>query len=212
MSEVSKKQRKVLIENVIKGLKERNMEGYYADNKSEALEICKKLLSGVKSVGAGGSMTMEEIGLTSELKSGNYGFIDRSIAKTSEEGHDLTLKMYDADAFVGSVNAITADGVLINIDGNSNRVSAYAFGPKKLILIVGVQKIASDLDSAMKRARNVASTMNCERLNRNTPCRKTGLCMNCKSPDTICCNFLITRYSRHSGRINVILVNEELGY
>lgn len=212
MSEVSKRQRKTLIEKVIVSLKERNMEGFYAEDKKEALEIAKKLLSGVKSVGAGGSMTMGEIGLYEELKNGNYGFIDRADYKTPEDVRMCTLKMFDADAFVGSANAITADGVIVNIDGASNRVACYAYGPKSVILIVGVQKIASDLDSAIKRARNVAATMNCERLDRNTPCRKTGLCMNCKSPDTICCNVMITRYTREKGRIKVILVNEELGY
>lgn len=212
MSEVSKKQRKVLIENTIKSLANRNMEGFYADNKEEALFIAKKLLNGCKSVGAGGSMTIKEVGLYDELKKGNYGFIDRDDYKTSEEIRKATLKMYDADAFVGSVNGITSDGIIVNIDGNSNRVSAYAFGPKKLILIVGVQKITSDLDSAMKRARNVAATMNCERLNRPTLCRKTGTCVNCLTKDTICCNFLITRYSRHDDRIKIIFVNEEVGY
>lgn len=212
MSEVSKKQKKVLIEKVIKGLKERNMEGFYAEDKKEALEIAKKLLTGVKSVGMGGSMSVDEIGLLDELRKGNYGFMDRNTCKSREELEDLTLKMMTADCFVGSANAITSDGILVNIDGNSNRVAAYAYGPKKIILIVGVQKIASDIDSAIKRARNVAATMNCERLDRKTPCRKEGLCMNCKSTDTICCNFLITRYERHDDRIKVILVNEELGY
>lgn len=212
MSEVSKKQKKVLIEKVIKGLKERNMEGFYAEDKKEALEIAKKLLTGAKSVGMGGSMSVDEIGLLDELRKGNYGFMDRNTCKSREELEDLTLKMMTADCFVGSANAITSDGILVNIDGNSNRVAAYAYGPKKIILIVGVQKIASDIDSAIKRARNVAATMNCERLDRKTPCRKEGLCMNCKSTDTICCNFLITRYERHDDRIKVILVNEELGY
>ena len=112
MSEVSKKQRKVLIENTIKSLANRNMEGFYADNKEEALSIAKKLLNGCKSVGAGGSMTIKEVGLYDELKKGNYGFIDRDDYKTPEEIRKATLKMYDADAFVGSVNGITADGVL----------------------------------------------------------------------------------------------------
>lgn len=212
MSEVSKRQRKVLIESVIKSLFNRNIEGFYAEDKNEALEIAKRLLKDVKSVGAGGSMTIKEIGLYDELKNGNYGFIDRDDYKTPEEIRSATLKMYDADAFVGSVNAISSDGIIVNIDGNSNRISAYAFGPKKLVLIVGVQKIASDLDSAMKRARNVAATMNCERLDRPTPCRKIGTCVNCLTKDTICCNFLITRYSRHDGRIKIIFVNEEVGY
>ena len=114
--------------------------------------------------------------------------------------------------YIGITNAITEDGILINIDGNSNRVSAYAYGPKKLILIVGMNKAAADVDSAMKRARNEAARLNAKRFGLSLPCTLTGSCMNCKSPDTICCQFLVTRYSRHTDRIHVILVDEALGY
>lgn len=119
---------------------------------------------------------------------------------------------YSADVYLGSANAITEDGILVNIDGNSNRVSAYAYGPEKLILIVGMNKVAADVDAAIKRARNEAATINAQRFGLDTPCSKTGSCINCKSPDTICCQFLITRYSRHKDRIHVILVNDSLGF
>ena len=109
-------------------------------------------------------------------------------------------------------NAMTEDGILVNIDGNSNRVSAIAQGPKKVVFIVGMNKVCSDLDGAMKRARNVAAPINAQRFGLSTPCAKTGACMDCKSPDTICCQFLITRFSRHTGRIHVILVNDNLGF
>ena len=102
--------------------------------------------------------------------------------------------------------------ILVNIDGNSNRVSALAQGPRKVIVIAGMNKICDDVDGAMKRARNVAAPINAQRFGLNTPCAKTGACMNCKSPDTICCQFLITRFSRHPGRIHVILVNDNLGF
>ena len=107
---------------------------------------------------------------------------------------------------------MTDDGMLVNIDGNSNRVSCIAQGPKKVVFIVGIQKICPDLDSAMKRARNVAAPTNTQRFDIKTPCKVTGKCSDCKSPDTICCQILITRYSRHTDRIHVILVNEELGF
>ena len=122
------------------------------------------------------------------------------------------LAAYDADVFLSSVNAMTEDGVLINIDGNANRVSAIAPGPKKVLFIVGMNKVCPDVDSAMKRARGVAAPANAQRFGLSTPCSKTGSCMNCKSPDTICCQFLITRFSRHAGRIHVILVNDSLGF
>jgi hypothetical protein len=122
------------------------------------------------------------------------------------------LQAYASDVFLASSNAITEDGILVNIDGNSNRVSAIAYGPKKVIMIVGMNKVTPDVDSAMKRARNVAAPINAQRFGLQTPCSKTGTCMDCKSPDTICCQFLITRYSRHADRIHVILVNEDLGF
>ena len=129
-----------------------------------------------------------------------------------EDKRTAVLAAYDADFYLASVNAMTQDGVLVNIDGSSNRVSAIAHGPKKVIFIVGMQKICDDVDGAMKRARNVAAPVNAKRIGLDTPCCKTGKCMDCKSPDTICCQFLITRYSREPGRIHVILVNEDLGF
>ena len=143
------------------------------------------------------------------MKEGNYNFIDRDKA---EDKRAAMLAAYDADVFLSSVNAMTEDGVLINIDGNSNRVSAIAQGPKKVLFIVGMNKVCDDVDGAMKRARNVAAPVNAQRFDINTPCKVTGSCMNCKSPDTICCQFLITRFSRHAGRIHVILVNDNLGF
>jgi hypothetical protein len=119
---------------------------------------------------------------------------------------------YDADFFLASCNAMTDDGILVNIDGNSNRVSAIAQGPKNVIFIVGMNKVCNDIDSAMKRARNVAAPINAQRFGLDTPCSKKGTCFNCKSPDTICCQILITRFSRHQGRIKVILVNDNLGF
>ena len=107
---------------------------------------------------------------------------------------------------------MTEDGILVNIDGNANRVSCIANGPKKVVVIAGMNKVCKDLDHAMKRARNVAAPINAQRFGLNTPCAKTGACMDCKSPDTICCQFLITRYSKHKDRIHVILVNDSLGF
>ena len=134
------------------------------------------------------------------------------IGKGKIEEVAALLAAYDADVFLSSANAITSDGVMVNIDGNSNRVSCIAQGPKKVVFIVGMNKVCSDLDAAMKRARNVAAPANAQRFEVKTPCKTTGKCFDCKSPDTICCQFLITRYSRHKDRIHVILVNDTLGF
>lgn len=209
MDENRIKRNDLLAEQIIKGLESRNMTGYYAKSKEEALKMALDLIPEGSRVAKGGSMSVVEIGLEDAVKNGNYEYCDRVAMKDKREAE---LFAYSADVYLGSVNAITEDGVLVNIDGNSNRVSAYAYGPEKLVLIVGLNKVASDADAAMKRARNEAATINAQRFGLSTPCSKTGRCMDCKSPDTICCQFLITRYSRHKDRIHVILVNENLGF
>lgn len=203
------KRNDLLAQKVIKGLKSRNMTGYYVQTKEEALKLALSLIPEGSTVTMGGGMSVIEIGLVDALKNGNYNYIDREAA---EDRRAAMLQAYDADFFLASSNAITDDGVLVNIDGNANRVSAIAYGPKKVLMIVGMNKVCSDVDSAMKRARNVAAPINNQRFNGNNPCTKTGACANCKSPDTICCQFLVTRYSRHQDRIHVILVNEPLGF
>ena len=194
---------------VIKGINSRNMTGYYAADKAEALKIALSLIPENSSVTMGGCMSAREIGLVDALVSGPYNFIDRD--KYSDKRAAM-LAAYDADVYLTSANAMTRDGILVNIDGNSNRVSAIAQGPRKVIVIAGINKVCDDLDSAMKRARNVAAPMNAQRFGLSTPCSVNGTCFDCKSPDTICCQFLITRYSRHKDRIHVILVNDSLGF
>ena len=203
------KRNELLAQKVIKGLESRNMKGYYAASKEEALKIALSLIPEGSSVSMGGAMSAHEIGLVDAVKAGNYSFIDRDKA---EDKRAAMLAAYDADFFLASVNAMTDDGILVNIDGNSNRVSAICQGPKQVLFIVGMNKVCADLDGAMKRARNVAAPTNAQRFGLSTPCAKTGKCMDCKSPDTICCQFLITRFSRHPGRIHVILVNDTLGF
>ena len=209
MNEMLVKRNELLAQKVIKGLQSRNMSGYYAANREEALKIALDLIPEGSSATMGGSVSAVEIGLVKALKEGNYNFIDRN---EIADKRTAMLAAYDADFFLSSCNAITDDGVMINIDGNANRVSAIAQGPKKVIFIVGMNKVCSDVDSAMKRARNVAAVANVQRFGLSTPCSKLGVCMDCKSPDTICCQFLITRFSRHEGRIHVILVNDNLGF
>ena len=203
------KRNELLAQKVIKGLGSRNMTGYYAADKEEALKIALFLIPEGSTATMGGGMSVIEIGLVDALKDGNYNYIDREEA---EDRRAAMLAAYDADVYLASCNAITEDGELVNIDGNANRVSCIAYGPKKVIFIVGMNKVTSDIDSAIKRARNVAAPINKQRFGGNTPCVKTGSCFNCKNPDTICCQFLITRYSKHQDRIHVILVNDFLGF
>ncbi len=209
MNEAINKRNELLAAHVIEALRQRNMTGYYAKSREEALKIALDLIPEKSSVTMGGATSAYEIGLVEAVKNGDYDFIDRDAIPDKRAA---MLAAYDADVFLSSVNAMTDDGILVNIDGNANRVSAIAQGPKKVLFIVGMNKICPDLDSAMKRARNVAAPINAARFGLSTPCSKTGKCFDCKSPDTICCQFLITRFSRHKDRIHIILVNDNLGF
>lgn len=208
MNENMRKRNEILAQTVIKGLESRNMSGYYAADKEEAVKKALEVIGKGSTVAMGGCQSAHEIGLIQALEEGDYNYIYRSNMTPRES----LMAAYDADVFLSSANAMTNDGIMVNIDGNSNRVSCIAQGPKKVVFIVGMNKICSDLDEAMKRARNVAAPANAQRFDVKTPCKVTGKCADCKSPDTICCQFLITRYSRHEGRIHVILVNDTLGY
>ena len=207
MNENMRKRNEILAQTVIKGLESRNMSGYYAADKEEAVKKALEVIGKGSTVAMGGCQSAHEIGLIQALEEGDYNYIDRSNMTPRES----LMAAYDADVFLSSANAMTNDGIMVNIDGNSNRVSCIAQGPKKVVFIVGMNKICSDLDEAIKRARNVAAPANAQRFDVKTPCKVTGKCADCKSPDTICCQFLITRYSRHEGRIHVILVNDTLG-
>ena len=209
MNENIAKRNVLLAQKVIKGLASRNMTGHWAASREEALAVALSLVPEGASVTMGGCMSAVEIGLVDALKAGNYRFIDRD---ATVDKRAAMLAAYDADVFLASANAITEDGVIVNIDGNSNRVSAIAQGPRKVVFIVGMNKVRPNLDSALDRARNVAAPINAQRFGLSTPCAKTGACADCKSPDTICCQILITRFSRHAGRIHVVLVNDALGF
>ena len=209
MNENIIKRNALLAQTVIKGLESRNMTGHYAESKEEALKLALELIPEGSTVAMGGAASAAEIGLVDAVKSGNYNYIDRD---AMEDKRAAVLAGFDADVYLASANAITNDGIMVNIDGNANRVASIAFGPKKVVFIVGMNKVCNDLDGAMKRARNVAAPANAQRFGLATPCCKTGACLDCKSPDTICCQFLITRFSRHKDRIHVILVNDNLGY
>lgn len=202
----------MLAERVIKGLASRNMEGFYVHTKEEAKELALSLIPEGSSVGWGGSMSAKDIGLIDAVIEGNYKEINRDTAQTPEEKNKRSREMFFADYFVTGCNAMTEDGIMVNIDGNGNRVAAIVFGPSHVIVICGMNKVVRDEAAALSRARNEAAPVNAQRFGLETPCSKTGVCADCKSADTVCCQFLTTRYSKHKGRIKVILVNEDLGF
>ena len=203
----------ILAERMIEKLKLRGMEGYYAATREDALSLVKErfLTKGV-SVAWGGSMTLQETGIMDYLKQSECVLYDRMAPQTPEEQREMKANMINADYFLMSTNAITLDGELVNIDGFANRVSFLCYGPDNVLVIAGMNKVASDVEDAVKRVRNIASPPNALRLNKNTPGAKTGRCGDCFAEDCICSQIVVTRRSGVKGRIKVILVGEELGY
>lgn len=204
---------KAKIEKVIENLKSRKFDAYYVDTKEEAVKLALSLIPEGKSVSWGGSETITSIGLIDAVKNGKFEAIDRMAAKTPEEKDKATRDAFFCDTYLMSTNAMSADGVLVNIDGNANRVAALAFGPRQVIVVAGVNKICDTVEEALKRARNVAAPKNVARFHlTKTPCSKTGECGNCRSEDCICATITFTRLCRTPGRTKVIIVGEELGY
>lgn len=210
--DVRQKRNEALGKRVVKALESRNMEAYYTASKEEALAKALELIKEGDSVNMGGSASVREIGLVDAMRSGKYQFYDRDAVATPEERHEVALKAFACDWFLGSVNAMSEDGVFVNIDGNGNRVAAYAFGPKNVLLIVGMNKVVKTEADAMSRARNEAAPINMQRFGLGTPCETMGSCADCKSPGCICCEILTTRYSRIPGRFKIILVDDTLGF
>lgn len=204
---------KALANTMIKNFARRNMEAFYCETKEDAKALAMELMRDGGSVGMGGTETVNELGLVPEIKNTeNLRFIDRSLAITPEEKRAIYLETFAADYFLMSANAITIDGELVNIDGNGNRVACLIYGPEKVIVIAGMNKVVDDVDSGIERIGIHAAPPNAARLGTRTPCGTLGHCGDCHSGDCMCCQIVITRHSRHIGRIKVILIGEELGF
>ncbi len=196
---------------LIKALKLRHFDSYYYSRRNDAVDKILSLISDTDTVSWGGSQTLSELQIPEILKEKKYSVLDRATAKTPEEKNEIARKALTCDTYLMSTNAITEDGQLYNIDGNGNRLAAMIFGPKNVIVIAGMNKVVKTIEDAKSRARNLAAPMNCQRFNGKTPCSITGLCADCKSPDSICTYLVATRLSHPAGRIKVILIGEDLG-
>ena len=199
-------------EQVVKALKSRHFEACYCATKAEALQKALSYIPEGSTVGWGGSVSVEEIGLKDAVRGPQYHAIDRDAVTDPAEKTRLMKQCLSADVFLMGTNALSQDGELVNIDGTGNRVAALCFGPDSVIVIAGINKLAPTLEAAVARARSWASPINAARFNPATPCAKTGLCGNCRSASCICNQIVITRNCRPAGRIKVIVVGEELGY
>lgn len=207
------KANKVQIQEIIKNLEKRGMTGYYCENAREASEKLLSLIPDGAMVSWGGSQTLEEIEVKNKLPLINARVLDPMSYKDPTEGYDARVNSLSADVFLTSTNAITLEGELVNIDGSGNRVAALCFGPRKVIVVVGANKITKDVDAAIVRIKTRACVANCIRLDKNTPCAKNGKCADCLiAGQTICSMTVITRFCNKPDRIHVILVNDSLGY
>lgn len=196
---------------LVKNLQSRHFEAYYCADKTAALEKALKLIPKGASVGWGGAMSAEQIGLMDAVNAGEYNAIDRSKCTTPEERQQAMKDAMLADVFLTGANALSLDGQMVNIDGMGNRVAAIVYGPSSVIVVAGMNKVMDTLDDAITRARTVAAPMNKQRFPNQTPCEVTGACGDCKAEGCICNQILITRHCRPAGRIKFIIVGEELG-
>lgn len=210
--EVKKIRNEKLAASLIENLKRRHYDAYYCHNIQELKNLVKQLIPEGSSITWGGSASIRDSGVTTLLKQGNYQVYDRDEAKSEEEKRAIYVKAFTCDYFLASANAISEDGVIVNIDGNGNRVAAITWGPRHVIFVVGMNKVCQDTDAAIKRARSTAAPINMARFDLKTPCQKDGRCHDCKSPDSICNYISIMRNSHPAKRHIVILVDENLGY
>ncbi|HBI93161.1 MAG TPA: lactate utilization protein [Terrisporobacter glycolicus] len=201
------------IEKTINNLQKNNIKGYYAKSNEEVINIIKDIAKEGEMVSVGGSMTLFETKVIDLLRSGRYNFLDRYEENlTPADMKEIYRKSFYADTYFSSTNAITEEGEIFNVDGNGNRVAAMLYGPDKVVLVVGVNKIVKNIDEALNRNKNISGPANAKRLNTATPCAKVGYCMDCKSDDRICCEYTIIKRQRTKNRMYVIFINDVLGF
>jgi len=196
---------------VVKALKARSFDAYYFDDEAEAVEKLFSLIPKDHIVSWGGSKTLVDLGIQERLVKDGYSVLDRDKASSPEERGEIMRRALTCGTFLSGTNAISEDGQLVNIDGNGNRVAAMIYGPKQVIVVAGMNKVAKTYEDALVRARTIAAPLNAQRFpNLKTPCNENGTCANCQSADTICSFIVTTRVSK-GGRIKVILIGKDLG-
>ena len=201
------------VERTIKNLNAHNMEGYYIENREQLFQKLKKFIAEGSTVGVGDSMTLFETKIIDYLRNGSFNFLDKYEEKlTKDEKREIYIKNFSADTFLCSTNALTEGGELYNIDGNGSRVAPMIYGPKQVIIVTGINKIVKNIEEAEIRVRNYAAPIDAKRLNKDTPCTKIGSCVDCKSPNRICNDFVVIRGQFIKGRIKVLIIGESLGY
>lgn len=196
---------------VAQALQRRHFDAVYVSTKEEAKERLLSMIAKEDTVAFGGSQTLGEMGVVPALKEAGYRVIDRDEAKTPQERVELMRTALLSDTFLMSANALSQDGQLVNLDGNGNRVAALLYGPRQVIVCVGMNKVAPTVEDAIRRVRSIAAPENAQRFPLQTPCQKNGQCADCICEDCICAQLVVTRISRPKKRIRVILIGQDLG-
>jgi len=215
MQEFEKERYRKLVPNILESLKKKKFEAHFFETSDEARKFISGLVDAGETVGIGGSETLrEKMDMVSLLRSkGNTVYDHRDAGKDRTERLRIKRQQSGADVFLSSLNAITCDGILVNLDGGGNRVGCMCSGPKKVIAVAGTNKIVETLDLAIHRTRHIAAPINAARLERKVPCAATGLCSDCDAPERICAALLIHfKKPRDIDTFTVIFVNEEMGY
>lgn len=201
-----------MAQEIMKAFQRRRIQAWYCQDRSQAKDLILSLMPPGSSIGWGGSKTLEQIGVMDAIRGGQYQLFDRDMELSQEERKAVYASIQTADYFLTGSNAVTQDGVLINVDGRSDRVSFLCHGPRNVIVAVGMNKIVPDISSGLERVWKTAGPMNAKKLGRDTPCAATGVCNHCLSPECLCSNIVITRRSAYANRIQVVLIDEELGF
>lgn len=207
------------IRRTMAALEKNNMHAYYAETSADAVRLVEELLTPGDTITCGGSVTLDASGVKALMRSGRYHFLDREAAASEDERQAIYRQAFSADAYLTSSNAITERGELVNVDGNGNRVAAMLFGPKKVIVVAGYNKIVRDLDAAGQYIKGITTPANAMRLHIDTPCTHGAcpgtdgdLCSGCHTDDRLCALYTVMARQRRRDRVYVILIGEEIGY
>jgi len=207
------KYNEIIINKAIENFKKRNFDAYYFSNKEEAINYFFSIIKKEQSIGYGGSRTLSQLQIIERLRNEGYKLLDRNNENNTQQIREaIERQIFSADIFIASANAVSLDGHIVSIDLWGNRVCATSFGPKDVYLFIGYNKIVNDLESAIFRVKNIAAPLNAIRLNKNTPCVKTGKCIDCFSEDRICATMTILNWCHPKNRIRLLFINEELGF
>ncbi|WP_027088725.1 lactate utilization protein [Thomasclavelia saccharogumia] len=204
---------KIREDRMIKAFNQNNMQITFVDNFEQLHNYLKRYLCNQKTIALGGSMTLFETGVIDLIRQSDVILYDRYEEGLSrKQMQEVFRKAFTSDIFITSTNALTTDGCLYNVDGNGNRVAAMIYGPKEVIVIAGKNKIFENETEAINHIKTISAPANAVRLNKKTPCTKTGVCMDCLSPERICSSYVKLGYQGNIDRIKIVVVNQDLGY